>query len=61
MVRSRHHERRVDEPFFFIQRTSVAGLVSNIRHQPPQNLIATPSLKALMYCFVVGIVRAFER
>jgi hypothetical protein len=26
-----HHERRVDEAFFFIQRTSVAKLVSNIR------------------------------
>jgi hypothetical protein len=24
-----HHERRVDEAFFFIQRTSVAKLVSN--------------------------------
>jgi hypothetical protein len=44
-----HHERRVDEAFFFIQRTSVAKLVSNIRQQPPQNLIAAPSLKAPMY------------
>src|SRR5262249_27828827 len=51
----RHHERRVDEAFFFIQRTSVAKLVSNIRQQPPQNLIAAPSLKAPMYRFVVGI------
>src|SRR5215471_12589554 len=50
-----HYERRVDEAFFFIQRTSVAKLVSNIRQQPPQNLIAAPSLKAPMYCFVVGI------
>src|SRR5262249_45025500 len=50
-----HHERRVDEAFFFIQRTSVAKLVSNIRQQPPQNLIAAPSLKAPMYRFVVGI------
>src|SRR6516162_1168970 len=50
-----HHERRVDEAFFFIERTSVAKLVSNIRQQPPQNLIAAPSLKALMYRFVVGI------
>jgi hypothetical protein len=41
--------------FFFIQRTSVAKLVSNIRQQPPQNLIAAPSLKAPMYRFVVGI------
>jgi len=41
-----HHERRVDEAFFFIQRNSVAKLVSNIRQQPPQNLIAAPSLKA---------------
>src|SRR5262249_6849583 len=50
-----HHERRVDEAFFFIQRTSVAKLVSNIRQQPPQNLVAAPSLKAPMYRFVVGI------
>src|SRR6476646_8244088 len=50
-----HHERRVDEAFFFIQRTSVAKLVSNIRQQPPQNLIAAPSLKAPMYRFVVEI------
>jgi hypothetical protein len=49
-----HHERRVDEAFFFMQRTSVAKLVSNIRQHPPQNLIAEPSLKALMYRFVVG-------
>jgi hypothetical protein len=49
-----HHERRVDEAFFFIQRTSVAKLASNIRQQPPQNLIAASSLKAPMYRFVVG-------
>ena len=35
-----HHERRVDETFFFIQRTSVAKLVSNIRQQPPPTLLA---------------------
>src|SRR5262249_24821328 len=50
-----HHERRVDEAFFFIHRTSVAKLVSNIRQQLPQNLIAAPSLKAPMHRFVVGI------
>ena len=50
-----HHERRVDEAFFFIQHTSVAKLVSNIRQHPPQNLIAAPSLKPSMYRFVVGI------
>jgi hypothetical protein len=33
----------------------IAKLVSNIRQQPPQNLIAAPSLKAPMYRFVVGI------
>jgi hypothetical protein len=31
-----HHEHRVDEAFFFIRRTSVAKLVSNIRQRPPQ-------------------------
>src|SRR5262249_34634932 len=31
----RHHERRVDEAFFFIQRTSVAKLVSNIGEATP--------------------------
>src|SRR5438874_5509125 len=50
-----HHECRVDEAFFFIQHTSVAKLVSNIRQHPPQNLIAAPSLKPSMYRFVVGI------
>ena len=50
-----HHERRIDEAFFFIQHTSVAKLVSNIRQHPPQNLIAAPSLKPSMYRFVVGI------
>src|SRR5262249_53215033 len=50
-----HHERRVDEAFFFIQRTSGAKLVSNIRQQPPQNLIAAPGLKAPMYRFAAGI------
>src|SRR5262245_53219092 len=50
-----HPEGRVDEAFFFIQRTSVAKLVSNIRQQPPQNFIAAPSLTAPMYRFVVGI------
>ena len=49
-----NHERRVDEAFFFIQRTSVAKLISNIRQQP-QSLIAAPSLKAPMYRFVVEI------
>jgi hypothetical protein len=50
-----HHERRVDEAFFFIQRTFVAKIVSNIRQHPPQNLIAALSLKTPMYRFVVGI------
>src|SRR5262249_34612688 len=50
-----HHKRRVDEAFFFIHRTSVAKLVSHIRQQAPQHLIAAPSLKAPMYRFVVGI------
>src|SRR5262245_22377495 len=49
------NQRRVDEAFFFIQRTSVEKLVSNIRQQPPQNLIAAPRLKPPMYRFVVGI------
>jgi len=50
-----HHERRVDEAFFFIQRTSLAKLVCNIRQQPPQKLIAATSLKPPMYRFVVGM------
>src|SRR5262245_65446488 len=50
-----HHKRRFDEAFFFIQRTSLAKLVCNIRQQPPQKLIAAPSLKPPMYRFVVGI------
>src|SRR5262245_48980996 len=50
-----HHERRVADAFFFIQRTSLAKLVCTIRQQPPQKLIAAPSLKPPMYRFVVGI------
>ena len=49
----RHHERRVDEALFFIQRTFVTKLVSNVRQRSTQNLIATPSLKAPMHSFVV--------
>jgi hypothetical protein len=40
-----HDERRVDEPFFFIQCTSVAKLFKN----PAQNLVAAPSLEAPMH------------
>jgi hypothetical protein len=32
-----HHERRVDEAFFFIKRGSVAKLVGNIRQLATQN------------------------
>jgi hypothetical protein len=32
-----HHERRVDEAFFFIKRGSVAKLVGNIRQHATQN------------------------
>src|SRR6266568_6689577 len=49
----RHHERRVDEALFFIQRAFVTKLVSNVRQHSTQNLIATPSLKAPMHSFVV--------
>src|SRR6202035_1220868 len=48
-----HHECSIDEAFFFIESTSVAKLVGNIRQHPPQDLIAAPSLKAPMYGFIV--------
>src|SRR6202011_5801400 len=48
-----HHECSIDEAFFFIESTSVAKLVGNIRQHPPQDLSAAPSLKAPMYGFIV--------
>jgi len=51
-----HHERRVDEAFFFIKRISVAKLVGNIRQHATQNLVAAPRLKPPMHRFVVRIV-----
>jgi len=51
----RHHECRVDETFFFIQRAIVAKLVGDIHRHSPQNLDAAPSPKASMHGFVVGI------
>src|SRR6476661_6322324 len=38
-----HNEGCVDEAFFFVQCTSIAKLVSNIRQHAPQNRIAAPS------------------
>ena len=51
----RHHERCVDEAFLFIQHTSIAKLVGDIRQHATQNFIAAPSLKAPMHRFVVRI------
>src|SRR5262250_241562 len=52
----RHHERRIDEAFRFIQRTFVAKLVGYIHQLSPKNFTAAPGLKAPMNGFVVGIV-----
>ena len=43
-----HYEGRIDEAFFFIERTSVAKLVGNICQHLPQYLVAAPSLEASM-------------
>ena len=51
----RHNEGSVNEAFFFIECTSVAKFVGNIRQHSTQNFIAAPSLKAPMYGFVVRI------
>ena len=51
----RHNEGGVNEAFFFIECTSVAKFVGNIRQHSTQNFIAAPSLKAPMYGFVVRI------
>jgi hypothetical protein len=51
----RHNEGRVNEAFFFIECTSVAKFVGDIRQHSTQNFIAAPSLKAPMYGFVVRI------
>jgi hypothetical protein len=40
---------------FFVQCTSIAKLVGNIRQHATQNLIAAPSLKASMHSFVVRV------
>jgi hypothetical protein len=55
-----HHERRIDETFLFIQRASVAKFVGNIHQHPPQNLIAAPSLKAPVDCFVVHLMGLYS-
>src|SRR5262249_36541342 len=51
----RHHERRIDEAFRFIQGAFVAKLVGSIYERLPQNFIAAPGLKAPMNGFVVWI------
>ena len=51
----RHHERRIDEAFFFIKRAFVAKLVGDIRQHATQNLVAAPRLKAPMHRFVIRI------
>src|SRR5262245_28442730 len=51
----RHHERRIDEAFHFIQGAFVAKLVGYIHQHSPQNFIAAPGLKAPMNGFVVRI------
>src|SRR5215831_19462872 len=51
----RHHERRIDEAFRFIQGAFVAKLVGYIHQHSPQNFIAAPALKAPMNGFVVRI------
>src|ERR1700730_15099689 len=50
-----HHECRIDEAFFFVEHTSVAKLVGNIRQHTSYNFITTPGLEAPMYRFVVWI------
>src|SRR5438046_2306763 len=51
----RHHERRIDEAFRFIQGAFGAKLVGYIHQHSPQNFIAAPGLKAPMNGFVVRI------
>src|SRR5215475_2609810 len=51
----RHHERRIDEAFRFIQGAFVAKLVGYIHQHSPQNFIAAPGLKAPMNGFVIRI------
>src|SRR6201997_1798722 len=51
----RHHKRRIDEAFRFIQGAFVAKLVGYIHQHSPQNFIAAPGLKAPMNGFVVRI------
>ena len=51
----RHDEGRIDEALFFVQRASLAKLVSDIHQHSAQNLVAAPSLKAPMRSFVVRI------
>ena len=51
----RHDKRRIDEAFFFIQRTPIAKFVGNVRQRATQDLIPAPGLKAPMHGFVVRI------
>ena len=50
-----HSEGCVDEAFLFIQHTSVAKFVGDIRQNLTQHLAAAPSLKPAMHRFVVRI------
>ncbi|HEY2528997.1 MAG TPA: hypothetical protein VGJ20_13800 [Xanthobacteraceae bacterium] len=43
----RHDEGRLDEALLFIERASVAKLVSNVHQDPAQNFVSAPSLKSV--------------
>ena len=50
-----HREGRIDKAFFFIERSTFAKLVGDVRQNPTQYLAAAPRLETTMHRFVVRI------
>jgi hypothetical protein len=56
-----HRKGRVDETFFFSQRTALAKLVGDVGQKLAQNLVATPGLEAPMHCSSDRTAALFDR
>ena len=50
-----HREGRVNKTFFFVERSTFAKLVGDVRQNPTQYLAAAPRLETTMRRFVVRI------
>src|SRR5262249_14411109 len=50
-----HREGRIDKAFFFVERSTFAKLVGDVRQDSTQYLAAAPRLETTMHRFVVRI------